>query len=98
MFYAMYCPYGVNTMSRSDRLLRFATKVERDDWCEGVFGEMHGYRSTYNREAVNREQARFWFPTAFGATSASDLWQKSFDGIGETWTGAPTGGGYFYMR
>lgn len=92
MFYAMYCPYGTRTMSRSDMLVRFESKAERDDWCEGVFGEMDGYRSTYNREPVTRDKARYWFPEAF--RFGSD-WIKRHDCT--EFAGIPTGGSYRYL-
>lgn len=34
MFYAEYCPYGVRTISESDRVMRFATRAERDEMVE----------------------------------------------------------------
>lgn len=36
MFYAEYCPYGTDTISDCNALLRFATKAERDDAVERI--------------------------------------------------------------
>ena len=30
--YAEYCPYGLNTLSTGDRVIKFATAADRDEW------------------------------------------------------------------
>lgn len=91
MYYAMYKPYGIRTMSFGDMLLKFRTKKERDDYVYQE--ELDG--SDYHRINVDRDAARTWFPAAFGLQESLGFW-ASLDGH-EIWTASPTGGGYRYM-
>ena len=36
MFYAEFCPYGLNTLSEGDRVMQFVTRAERDEMVERI--------------------------------------------------------------
>lgn len=61
MYYAMYSPYGIRTINRSDQLLRFTSKRDRDKWInDEVFDG-----SNYHVSSLTYREARRLFPEAF---------------------------------
>ena len=97
MFYAIFSPYGINTMSKADRLARFQTRAARDAWAEDAWSDGRMVRGE-----ITRDDARRWFPEAFRA-DADDrrrdggAWEGPDRNGARFWGGSPTGGGYAYM-
>lgn len=99
MFYAIYHPYGINTISACDLLIRFKTRAERDGWVDADV-----FRDNYHRENVSCDMARKHFPKAFRAVDYVDgdmlapCWCKYLDGDpmayipgAEIWNGCRVG-------
>lgn len=83
-YYAQYCPYGILSMSGGDRLHRFATESERDEWVS---------LNPIRHMPLTDEDAERWYPNAFGEHAV--LWGRS-DGH-DVWLDSPTGGSYEFL-
>lgn len=94
MFYAIMAPYGILTMSKADRLVRFATRAERDAWTDDAWWDGRMVRGE-----ATREEARRWWPEAFRPNADDwhrdgDVWEEPGDDGAQRWSGSPTGGSY----
>lgn len=100
MYYAIYHPYGIHTISHGDTLIRFETAARRNRFIDEKNRSSDGIRF----EAVARDHARALFPRAFNVRDSGtdcECWSAecyiSDSYYAEIWTGAPTGGKYGYM-
>lgn len=97
-YYAQYSPYGTNMYSHGDRLYRFTTRAARDAVVDGeVFDG-----SNLHWSAIDREQARHWYPDAFRLIEDNPYddyigWTPAEKIGGEMWTSSPSGGDYRYF-
>ena len=102
MYYAIYYPYGINTMSLGDMLIRFKTIEQRKQFVE----EKGCSFNIIVCEEVSRDYARKLFPRAFKTEEyitdyGLNRWENNNSLFSqypcEIWMGNPTGGNYKYM-
>lgn len=92
-YYAMATPRGNTTAYGGDMLCRFTNTKLRDAWIE----EMNWTEELNQcaREAVTRDDARYWFPRAFAPNSYDyGCWNAPDCEGASYWSGSPTGGIY----
>lgn len=101
MFYAQSTPYGARTASGADRLHRFNSRAERDEWVKAAWTNCD-HAGDERRTEVTRDEARRWYPDAFRADAHAfpranrngDYWDDPDAEGAQEWLGGPTGGVY----